>query len=191
LLNARKTEESLMPDAPQSSARGVARAAFAALARLPTEVRLTIEAWRERSRLRRLLGHLRRHGELERVLTDCGIAPTDVWRLMRAHASTPKQLAAMMQRLGIDRAALQRGMAVSEEMRAMEWRCGECADWRTCHIWLAVPDGPGSYRAFCPNAEALDRLRDGAAAPSDASVGQPGGIQVELAAAKGVDGARD
>jgi hypothetical protein len=44
-------------------------------------------------------------------------------------------------------------------MRAMEWRCGACVDWRKCRNWIASADAPGSYRAFCPNAETLDALR--------------------------------
>jgi hypothetical protein len=186
-----KTEESPMADVPRSRARGPVRTALAALAQLPDWARLTIETWRERSRLRRLLGHLRQHGELERVLTDSGIAPTDVAQLMRAHPRTPEQLAEMMQRLGIDRAALHRGTAVAEEVRAMEWRCGECADWRQCRAWLAAPDAPRSYRAFCPNAKALDRLRCCDAAAPGFSLGKPGGILVELATATGGDDTRD
>ena len=59
-----------------------------------------IEGWRERSRLRYELDKLGQHGELQRVLTDSGIAASDVSRLMRAHPRTPQQLAGMMRRLG-------------------------------------------------------------------------------------------
>ncbi|MGO8920695.1 MAG: DUF6455 family protein [Stellaceae bacterium] len=129
------------------------------MAQLPGRVPPAIEGWRQRSRLRRELDTLRQHGELERTLSDSGIAASDVSRLMRAHPHTPQQLAEMMQRLGIDRAALPHTTAVAEALRAIEWQCGECADWRTCRRWLASPDAAGSHRAFCPNAEALDRLR--------------------------------
>ncbi len=146
-------------DLSPSSARRWIREAFAPIAQLPGRIRLTVEGWGERSQLRRELNTLRQQGELERTLLDTGITPSDVPRLMRAHPRTPQQLAEMMRRLGIDRAALPRSPAVAEALRAMEWRCGECVNWRKCHDWLASDDEPGSYRAFCPNAEVLDALR--------------------------------
>jgi hypothetical protein len=178
-----------MTELSQLSARGWAREASASIAELAGGVLLTIEGWRERSRLRRELDVLRRRGELDRTLTDCGIAPSDVSRLMRAHPRTRQQLAEMMQRLGIDRAALPRSGAVLETLRAMEWRCGECADWRACRNWLASRAAPGSYRAVCPNAEALDQLRCSETTASGSSFGKPRGILAELRIATGVDGA--
>jgi len=166
------------------------REALASVAQVPGAILLTIEGWRERSRLRHELEELRRHGELERVLTDSGIAAGDVSRLMRAHPRTPQQLAGMMRRLGIDRAALPRSMAVAESLRAMEWRCGECADWRTCHGWLASRDGSGSYRRFCPNAAALDALRCAETTAAGSSLGKPCGVLAELETAKGAGGAQ-
>ncbi|HEX7968851.1 MAG TPA: DUF6455 family protein [Stellaceae bacterium] len=178
----------MMADLSPSSARGRVRKAFASMTQLPGWILLTVEGWRERSRLRRELDNLRQHGELDRVLIDSGIAPSDVPRLMRAHPRTPQQLAKMMQRLGIDRATLPRSPAVAEALRAMEWRCGECADWRQCRAWLASRDVPGSYRAFCPNAEALDELRCSEATASDSSFRKPCGILTELATSRGIDG---
>lgn len=148
-----------MADMSQSNARGWVGKALASLAHLPEWILLAVQGWRERLRLRRELDTLRRHGELERVLTDSGITPSDVPRLMRAHPRTPQQLDKMMHRLGIDRTALARGGAAAEVLRAMEWQCGECADWRQCRAWLASPDATESHRAFCPNAEAFDQLR--------------------------------
>jgi hypothetical protein len=179
-----------MADSFPSSARGWARKAFASITQLPDWILLTVDGWRERSQLRRELDNLRQHGELDRTLLDSGIAPSDVSRLMRAHPRTPQQLAAMMQRLGIDRAALPRSPAVAEALRAMEWRCGECADWRKCRTWLASRDAPGSYRAFCSNAEKLDELRCSETTGSGSSLRKPYGILAELEAAKGLDGAR-
>src|SRR5579863_3324735 len=134
-------------------------AGAAPVAQLVGRIRLMIEGWRERNRLRRELSSLRDRGELERTLSDSGIAPSDVPRLLRAHPHTPEQLAEMMQRLGIERGALPRTTGVAEALREMEWRCGACADWQKCRAWLAGSEAPGSYRAFCPNAETLDELR--------------------------------
>jgi hypothetical protein len=145
---------------------------------------------RERSRLQRELDDLRQHGELDRTLTDSGIAPSDVPRLMRAHPRTSQQLDEMMQRLGIERAGLPRTTAIAGALRAMEWRCGECADWRKCRAWLASHDAPGSYRAFCPNAEAFDELRCSETTASGSSFRKPCGILAELETAKGGGGAR-
>ncbi len=158
----------MVADLSQSNARAWVRKAFASLAQLSGRVPLALDGWRERSKLRHEFDGLRQHGELERVLTDSGIAASDVSRLMRAHPRTPQQLAAMMQRLGIDRAKLPHDTAVAEVLRAMEWQCGECADWRHCRAWLASPDAAESHHAFCPNAEALDRLRAAAPPPSGA-----------------------
>ena len=172
-----------MTTLPQSSSGGWLHKAATALARSLDNVLITVEGWREKYALQRELDILRQDGELDRSLKDSGIAPSDLPRLLRAHPGTRRQLAEMMQRLGIDRSALPRTVAIMEELRAIEWRCGECADWRQCRHWLASPDAPGSYRAFCPNAAALDELRRDAH-PS----GEPGGILAQLEAEKGVGG---
>lgn len=156
-------------DLSQSTARWRVGKAVASLAQLPGSILLAVQGWRERSRLRRELETLSRHGELDRTLSDSGIARSDVSRLMRAHPNTPQQLAQMMQRLGIDRAALPHSTAVAEMLRAIEWQCGECADWRQCRAWLASPDAAETHRAFCPNAEAFEQLRSAATPAKGAS----------------------
>jgi Family of unknown function (DUF6455) len=132
-----------------------ARKASASFSQLP----LLIDGWRKRGRLRRELEGLRQRGELDRMLIDNGIAPCEVSRLLRTHPGAPEQLAKMMSRLGIDRAALPRNVAIIERLRAMGWTCGECGSWRKCRTWLAGTESPASYRAFCPNVERLDELR--------------------------------
>jgi hypothetical protein len=143
---------------------------------------LAIQGRREHARLWRELDALRQRGELDRTLSDSGIASSDVPRLMRAHPRTLQQLAEMMRRLGIDRAALPHNAAMAEGLRAMEWRCGECGAWRKCHAWLASSEASGSYRAFCLNAEALDELRCSEASHSGSSFQGPRGILAELEA---------
>jgi uncharacterized protein YjiS (DUF1127 family) len=154
-------------------------------AQLKDRILLALEGWREHARLRRELDTLRQRGELDRTLSDNGIAPCDVRRLMRAHPRTPQQLAEMMWRLGIDRAGLPRNAAVAERLRAMGWRCGECDSWRKCRAWLASSEAPESYRAFCPNAETLEELRCSKTSPSGCSFEEPRGIFAELEATKG------
>jgi uncharacterized protein YjiS (DUF1127 family) len=144
-----------------------------------------VEGWRERAQLRREFARLAQQGELDRTLADSGIAHSDVLRLMHAHPGTPQQLRRMMARLGIDRAALPRSKAVADAIREMEWRCGECSDWRHCRAWLESGASAESYRTFCRNAAELDRLR---CREVETSAGEPPhrcGLLAELEATKG------
>ncbi len=145
------------------------RNAFSSFRRVRDWACLTIESWRARSQLRRELNELDLRGELGRTLHDTGMTWSDISRLMRAHPHTQQQLAQRMQHLGIDRSALLSRPSGIEALRAMEWQCGECKNWRKCRAWLASGDGPESYRAFCPNAAALDDLRCSEAANASAS----------------------
>lgn len=149
-----------MTSLAQSSPRGWIGKALVSLA---DSILVTVEGWRERSRLRRELDALGSAGELMRTLADSGIGLGDVPRLLRAHPHTAQQLDQMMHRLDIDRAALPHGNAIAAGLRDIEWQCGDCADWRKCRAWLASPGAAESHRAFCPNAEALDQLRSAAA----------------------------
>jgi hypothetical protein len=146
-----------MAQTSEATARRWAEKALAACERLPDRILAAVEGWRERFLLAQELAELSRRGELERTLVDSGIAPCEVARLLHAHPGSPRQLARMMQRLGIDRARLP--CAALESVREMEWRCGDCTEWRHCREWLASAAPAESHHAFCPNAEALDRLR--------------------------------
>ena len=122
-------------------------------------VSTTLEKWRERRELEHEFVQLRAQGEFERTLADSGISSSDLPRLMRAHPGTTRQLEQIMSRLGLDRRQLVMTPAVAEELREMEWRCGECQSWRECRAWLGSDlssEGPRS----CANAGAIDRLRD-------------------------------
>jgi len=154
-------------------------------ARLARWIAGYLEGWRERARLRSEFARLAQQGELDRTLADSGIARSDVPRLMHAHPGTPQQLRRMMARLGIDRASLSRSKAVADAIREMEWRCGECADWRHCRDWLDAGAPTETYRAFCSNAAALDHLR---CREVETSAGEPPhrcGLLAELEAVKG------
>lgn len=171
-----------MAELPQSNVSGWIRKGLAPIAALTDWTLITIEGWCERFRLRCELDDLRSHGELDRTLADSLISPLDIPRLMKVHPGTSRQLADMMRRQGIDHAALPR----IPRLRDIEWRCGECKDWRKCRRWLASRDAPDDYRAFCPNAEAFDELRRAEAAGLTSSFrAQP--CLAEAAAATGVD----
>jgi uncharacterized protein YjiS (DUF1127 family) len=174
-----------MSESPQSfNLEG--RNAFAPIMWLRDWAGLTVEGWRERSRLRRELNDLDQRGELGRTLQDTGLTRSDVSRLMRAHPHTPQQLAKMMQLLGMSRSAVLSRPSGVEALRAMEWRCGECKNWRKCRAWLASGQGPESYRAFCPNAAALDDLRCSESADSSVST-QKRGVLMELRSEEGIE----
>jgi hypothetical protein len=182
-----------MTDVSQPNARDWVRKASAAIAQLPDWILLTIEGWRQRSRLRSQLDYLHQCGEFDRTLTDSGIAFCDVPRLMRMHPLTLQLIDEMMQRQGIDRAALPPARAGTHALREIEWQCGACADWRKCHApfvvtgvplrscgacadwrkchaWLTSHDAQESCPAFCSNAEVFDQLRRAEAAASGSSI---------------------
>src|SRR5690348_5498302 len=132
----------------------------AALSQAGSRVSDAVDAWRERRGLARELAQLDAHGEFDRTLADNGLSSSDVPRLMHAHPGAARQLANMMSRLGVDRRRLVVTPAVAGELRDIEWRCGECRSWRQCRAWLDSEEAPERYRSFCPNTDALDRLRE-------------------------------
>jgi hypothetical protein len=162
--------------------QGWTRKAGAALARLPDRIRLTLEGWREHARLSREMAGLRERGEFDRTMTDTGLSASDMPRLLHAHPHTPQQLAQMMRHAGVERAKLPHDPQTAASLRAIEWRCGDCATWRRCHDWLASGETPEEYRAFCPNAAAFDELRR-----SQAAALREQGVLGELAATHGED----
>ena len=73
-----------------------------------------------------------------------------------------------------------------EAVRAMEWQCGECTNWRKCRAWLASGHEGASYRTFCPNAASLDELR--CSEPSDLGASaETHGVLVELRSEEGME----
>jgi hypothetical protein len=127
-----------------------------AFAQLPSRLMLRAEDWRERSSLAHEFDALMAHGELYRTLFEAGLSPSDVPRLLNGHPGAGRQLPEMMRRMGIDPGRL----SITSETRDIEWRCTECRTWRRCRNWLASGEDGEGYRAFCPNAAALEALRD-------------------------------
>lgn len=161
------------------------RKAGASMARLPDWIRLTLQGWREHGRLRRELEGLRQNDELERTLADTGLSQSDVPRLMHAHPRTPQQLADMMRRLGIRRGQLPHDAQTAGRLRAIEWRCGDCATWRQCRAWLASGEATEEYRAFCPNAAAFDELRRAETAVAGEALSESSGVVAEFPPVRG------
>jgi hypothetical protein len=127
-----------------------------AFARLPSRLMLRVEDWREQSSLANEFEALIAHGELYRTLVEAGLSPSDVPRLLNGHPGASRQLPEMMRRVGIDPSLLP----ITSETRDIEWRCTDCRSWRRCRNWLASGEDGHEYRAFCPNAAALESLRE-------------------------------
>ena len=137
--------------------------AVSAASRLSSRFALAIEGLREHWMLRQELGQLEAHGDLERVLTDAGISRSDLPHLTSGHPGAARQLNDMMEHVGIDSARLPPTTAPGATLREMQWKCASCETWRECREWLASHATDNRYRAFCPNAHALDALAEGQA----------------------------
>lgn len=166
---------------------GWMQSAATAFSRVVVQVSTTLEAWRERRQLENEFAHLRAHGELDRILADSGMSGSDVARLMRAHPSAARQLNEMMSRVGLDRGRLLVTPAIAGELREMEWRCTDCRSWRHCRAWLDSGQPTDGYRAFCLNAEALERLRQHPSTVLKPKTEAASGILTELELGVGQD----
>ena len=109
---------------------------------------------REKRRLRRELDECDQCGELDAVLADLGIARGSLRQLIGSCARSPRLLAAMTDRLGIDRGALHR----SPNAREIERNCTLCTEHRYCRAWLQSGATTGNG-AFCPNAALFDAIK--------------------------------
>lgn len=146
---------------PISSSRGtwLSRAAVAA-SRFSSRILLAVEGVHERSVLEHELVRLDAQGDLERVLSDAGMSRSEMSRLINGHPGASGQLAEMMGRVGADRTDLHATAAARSALRAVERECTSCDSWRECRGWLASHATDNGYRAFCPNAETLEEMRE-------------------------------
>jgi len=109
---------------------------------------------REKRRLRRELDECDQRGELDAVLADLGIARGSLRQLIGSCARSPRLLAAMTDRLGIDRGALHR----SPYAREIERNCTLCTEHCYCRAWFQSGATTGNG-AFCPNAALFDAIK--------------------------------
>lgn len=88
--------------------------------------------------------------------------------MMEAEASGPvpsaageaaklRSLTTLLRSLDIDPEAVRRG--TPEAMRALEAACLQCTERDRCARELQAGTAPRTYRAFCPNASRISRLR--------------------------------
>jgi len=110
-----------------------------------------VDGGRKRRQLRRELAQLAAMGSLDAVLSDVGLARSQVEPLIAGCTGSRELMDQMLARLGIDPAQLP-----IEVLRDMTWTCTTCPDKRKCRVWLAEAEGT-DFHSFCPNAAQLDQ----------------------------------
>lgn len=113
---------------------------------------------RVRAALKYELQCLDQAGELDGALANIGLSRGAVPVLLRNYPGSARRFWAMTRRLGIagDRPpTLQAGLA---SLFGPRRRCLFCSQSGRCERWLRE-DRADDYRAFCPNANAFERMR--------------------------------
>jgi hypothetical protein len=109
-----------------------------------------IEAQRGRCALEQQLNALD-----DRGMADIGIAREQVPAIASAYPDAPQLLRRMTDRIGVASEPLLRDARLRREL---EWNCVACANRSQCRRLLKAAKPADAYRAFCPNADGLDRL---------------------------------
>ena len=116
---------------------------------------------RDRAALRAEFAHLRDTGQLDRVLNDIGVDPSEVSVLIQNHPGSARRMAAMLRRLRIE---VTPKTLSSADMRAIQRTCLLCAASGKCDRWLHSETSEDPSH-FCPNSEAFrDLVSSGKAA---------------------------
>ena len=118
--------------------------------------RRVAEARAQRS-LRAEFDTLERAGALDDVLRDVDMTRTDLAAIVKADPGAARRLAAMAARLGLADALRRHG--ARRDVREIELACTRCAATGECDTWLRGSQAGGNEK-FCPNAAALQALRD-------------------------------
>jgi hypothetical protein len=124
-------------------------------ARTVERIRTAVEDARARHRIKSEFAALDSSGQLDPMLRDFGFDRSAMPKIVENHPRAPRRLAAMLERLGIKPTLAQQRSA---DMREIQRTCLLCDAGAKCDHWL-VSGKLGEERGFCPNAEALDRLR--------------------------------
>jgi len=119
--------------------------------------------WRERRRSRELVGELDQDGvDAEQIARDVGISPADLRVIAARRPDAADLLRPRLVALGISPEFLARGSP--EVLRDLERVCSLCGSKRRCRHDLAEhPTDPG-WRAYCPNVQTIDAIRQQAGA---------------------------
>jgi hypothetical protein len=126
----------------------------ALLGRCRSRVVRAFDEMRQRAALRAEFAHLRDTGQLDRVLGDIGVEPTQIPTLIKNHPGAARRMTAMLRRLRIEPTP---EAVNSVDIRAIQRTCLQCAASGKCDRWLhsQSSEHPSS---FCPNSEAFRDL---------------------------------
>ncbi|HEY7611193.1 MAG TPA: DUF6455 family protein [Alphaproteobacteria bacterium] len=115
---------------------------------------------RLRAELKYELRCLDEAGELDGSLANLGLSRAAIPVLLRQYPGSVRRYAAMARHLGV---AAERPPSLRAGLAALfgpRRRCLFCTESRRCERWLATGARDG-YRAFCPNADAFERIMRG------------------------------
>ena len=104
------------------------------------------------------LGCLDQAGELDGALANLGYSRAAIPVLLRHYPGSVRRYAAMARRTGVGIEPTSTARAGLAALFGPRRRCLFCAEGRRCERWLAAGDSDG-YRAFCPNANAFERMK--------------------------------
>jgi hypothetical protein len=127
------------------------------------------EQWKQRlatarkdARLRADLAYelqcLDQAGELDGALDNFGLSRAAIPVLLRHYPGSVRRYAAMAQRVGVGSEPPPNARAGLAALFGPRRRCLFCTESRRCERWLAGGNG-ADYGAFCPNANAFDRMK--------------------------------
>lgn len=106
---------------------------------------------------RRHIEELDRRGELDGLLEAIGVTRVQLDAFAVSPLASAELLIGMMAHAGVGDADIHDEAGASGDP---ELRCRACDNWRQCRRWLQRGANDDGYRAFCPNAALLDRLRE-------------------------------
>ncbi|GGF24286.1 hypothetical protein GCM10011611_32920 [Aliidongia dinghuensis] len=131
---------------------------LALAARLKRRATAAVLEARARQTLRHELALLADLGQLDQVLADCGLSPSDLAVLERPVRGWARRLQAMQRQLGVEALAETCDLAL---IRDMDRVCRHCSAAKICEKWLRA-DAVSAAPAFCPNRPNFELLRQGA-----------------------------
>ena len=115
---------------------------------------------RLRAELKYELRCLDEAGELDGALANIGLARAAIPVLLRQYPGSVRRYATMARRVGISAQRLPSFHAGLAALFGPRRRCLFCTESRRCERWLASGAREGT-RAFCPNADAFERMKRG------------------------------
>lgn len=104
------------------------------------------------------LSCLDRAGELDGTLANLGYSRAAIPVLLRHYPGSIRRYAAMARHAGVGIEPAPTARAGLAALFGPRRRCLFCTESRRCERWLAGGNNAG-YEAFCPNANAFERMK--------------------------------